>query len=103
MRINWIFVFAIIIAASHNHDQIVRQLLRFYPNAALVDKNNQTAYSRGNQVKSILIALFKWFFVAIASQMNTSAKLIKTYLHELENILFESKINNESQFFLKND
>ena len=41
------FLFKIILAASRNYDEIVKEILRFYPNAALVDKNNQTAYSRG--------------------------------------------------------
>ena len=79
------------LAASGNHLQIVKDLLKLHPNAALVDKKNQTAYSIGIEKGRILHAciFFKSFFPAIASRSNTSAQLIKKYL---ESMLFESEL-----------
>ena len=79
------------LAASHNHDEIVKELLKFYPNAALVDKKNQTAYLSGIKVKTqVLLFFLKTLFLAITSQSDASAQLIQNYFEKLKTMLFES-------------
>ena len=77
---------ALFSAAYHNHVQIVEEMLQFKPNEAIVDKNNQTAYDRGNDWHQFsLFEILISTIPAIEIGSFGTARLIHNYLNHFEN------------------